>query len=610
MFDCVFTFTATASAATYTVDIIADDASLISCTDAAPNDYSLRGAISNASALGGADTINFDAAVFSIAQTITLAGNGIKSLVINSDLTINGPGANLLTVKGYVGYALPIFEISGGVVGINNLKLTGGFGKSCYDAGSNSNTSCGGGIYMSGGSLNVSGSTISNNDVTAYNFGGGIYIDGGSATTITNSTVSGNIAGFGAGIFVYTGTLNISNSNVSGNTAKNLTSTVTYQCTTYDQCANPPAGTTCDLGTQTCTRTVSNNGRAGGILNWGGGTVNVRNTTISGNIAHGYGNAIDYGGGGIDNRNVLTIENSTVTNNYGQYGGGIHNRGTLNLSNSIVAGNIAPINPDIGGAVTSGDYNLVQNGVALPGTHNITGQDAILGVLTTLNGGPTATMGLLQGSPAINAGDPNFDTTTLPYDQRGAGFARKFGSAIDIGAFEVQPAPSAAVSISGAISYGTVPVGQSKFVSGVLMSATGASSSSVNSDAAGAYLLDNLTSESNYTVTPTKSGNINGITAFDATLVLRCVAAGASCTFTDNQKLAADTNNSNSITAFDATQILRFVAAGAQTTNTGQTGTWKFNLAYRTYNPLSASQSNQNYDAILIGEINGSWIAP
>jgi len=54
------------------------------------------------------------------------------------------------------------------------------------------------------------------------------------------------------------------------------------------------------------------------------------------------------------------------------------------------------------------------------------------------NGGPTFTHALLTGSPAIDAGDPNF-TPPPYYDQRGPGFARVVNGRIDIGAFEVQP---------------------------------------------------------------------------------------------------------------------------------------------------------------------------
>jgi Tol biopolymer transport system component len=163
--------------------------------------------------------------------------------------------------------------------------------------------------------------------------------------------------------------------------------------------------------------------------------------------------------------------------------------------------------------------------------------------------------------------------------------------------------------VAGNVTYGTSPSGQTaKVVSGVTMTASGASSVAASSDSNGAYLLSNLTAGGEHTITASKTGNVNGITPFDATLVLRCVAAGAAgCTLTDNQKLAADTNNSDSITPFDATQILRFVAANQQTSATGQVGNWKFAPDLRTYQPLSTSLSNENYEAILIGEINGSW---
>jgi hypothetical protein len=166
-------------------------------------------------------------------------------------------------------------------------------------------------------------------------------------------------------------------------------------------------------------------------------------------------------------------------------------------------------------------------------------------------------------------------------------------------------------SISGTVSYGTAPIGQSKFVSVVLMSAAGTPSGTASTNSFGAYLLENLTTNNNYTVTPSKTGNINGISPFDATLILRCVAAGpTNCTLTDNQKIAANTNGDNSISPFDATLILRFVAANAQTANTGQVGNWKFNPVSRNYTPLTGSLSNEHYEAILIGEVNGSWIAP
>ena len=78
----------------------------------------------------------------------------------------------------------------------------------------------------------------------------------------------------------------------------------------------------------------------------------------------------------------------------------------------------------------------------------------------------------------------------------------------------------------------------------------------------------------------------------------------------ENQRIAADTNNDNSITPFDATLILRFVAANGQTTATGQIGTWKFIPNLRNYNAMLISLAGENYNAILIGEVNGDWTPP
>jgi hypothetical protein len=57
------------------------------------------------------------------------------------------------------------------------------------------------------------------------------------------------------------------------------------------------------------------------------------------------------------------------------------------------------------------------------------------------NGGPTPTIALLAGSPALHAGDPSAQSVTGPFDQRGQGFFRVINDTIDIGAFEVQPPP-------------------------------------------------------------------------------------------------------------------------------------------------------------------------
>jgi hypothetical protein len=88
--------------------------------------------------------------------------------------------------------------------------------------------------------------------------------------------------------------------------------------------------------------------------------------------------------------------------------------------------------------IISDGYNLTSDDGAsyLNGPRDQINTDPQLGLLQD-NGGPTFTHALLPGSPAIDAGDPNFVPPPL-YDQRGPGFDRVRGDRIDIGSFEVQ----------------------------------------------------------------------------------------------------------------------------------------------------------------------------
>jgi hypothetical protein len=168
----------------------------------------------------------------------------------------------------------------------------------------------------------------------------------------------------------------------------------------------------------------------------------------------------------------------------------------------------------------------------------------------------------------------------------------------------------APLTIGGTVSYGNTPMNQpQKFVADVLLTTSGASVVSDSTDAGGIYLLENLTANGEYTVTPTKTGNVNGISPSDATMVLRHVAANGQGpnVLNPNQILAADANGDGNITPFDATLILRYIAAGTSNANTGQVGNWKFDPASRPYKPLNNSVSGENYIAILIGEVNGNW---
>lgn len=199
-------------------------------------------------------------------------------------------------------------------------------------------------------------------------------------------------------------------------------------------------------------------GFGGGIGNEANAVLNVINSTISGNMADS--------GGGIENFGTATVVHSTVTNNTADFvGDGIDNGGTLTINNSIVAGNgDDDVSNQFG--TTVGTHNVIGNGVGLTDISNgsdgnrvgTSGAplDPMLGTLSD-NDGPTQTHALLDGSPAINAGDPTAvagQGDTPAFDQRGNGFSRVLNDQIDIGAFESDLLPvmaTTSVTLDGGV---------------------------------------------------------------------------------------------------------------------------------------------------------------
>jgi hypothetical protein len=198
----------------------------------------------------------------------------------------------------------------------------------------------------------------------------------------------------------------------------------------------------------------------GGISNETG-TLNVANSTISNNFAPIFGN----GPGIFNNGGTLNVTNSTISNNSatvgdsGMNGGGILNGGTANVRSSIIALNTATTSaPDVIGSFASAGFNLIGKRDGSTGFTTATTDQTgtIASPLNPMlepggprnNGGPTRTIALLVGSPAIDKGASNGLTGNLTTDQRGAGFQRTFdnlaipnassGNGTDIGAFERQ----------------------------------------------------------------------------------------------------------------------------------------------------------------------------
>lgn len=177
-------------------------------------------------ALSG-DTITFAATLN--GKTIVL-DNGLD---VAKSLTIEGPGAQLLTISG--NHKFPVFEINiqseeigsatisgvtitagknSGIENYDNLTLT-----NCTISGNYSSYGGGGIANLAGATLTLNNSTVSGNSTAAsdaYNVGGGIYNRG--TAILNNSTVSGNYSATAGGIHnLHSLTLN--NSTVSGNSA-------------------------------------------------------------------------------------------------------------------------------------------------------------------------------------------------------------------------------------------------------------------------------------------------------------------------------------------------------------------------------------------------------
>ena len=186
--------------------------------------------------------------------------------------------------------------------------------------------------------------------------------------------------------------------------------------------------------------TFSNNkatvGGAGGIYNVAGATLTVYNSAFSNNTASGISGI----GGGIYNESTatLTIYNSTFSGNSAGWGSDIYNQGTLNMTNTILAnsGGSEDCYNDSSDVIATNTNNLIEtNGPSghMCGTPALTG-DPMLGALAD-NGGPTQTFAMQPGSPAIDTGDKATCNASPVSNLDQRGFSRN-GTSCDIGSYE------------------------------------------------------------------------------------------------------------------------------------------------------------------------------
>lgn len=407
----------------------------------------LRAAITEANASAGADTINLPAGTYNTSSSLTIT-SPVSIVGENTDTTIidANDSARVFFISTSQPVSMSGFTIQGGNAGTSGLgggiyiNSNGDVTLQAMNVNNNkANSGCGIGSGSPINQLTISNSVIENNSgITggsgpSTSLGGGLRLSQG-AVTITDSTIRGNTADFGGGINFISAVLTLHNTTVSGNT-----STVGFNV---------------------------NGGLGGGGLHVGSGssaTLIAINSTISGN------QAISSGAGMYIARGTASLYNTTITNNLADsdndgvgFGGGVivGSSGGLEISNSIIAGNLSNTNssPDCNGySITSLGYNIVNNNstcIFTAGTgdqigDNVTPINPLLGQLAD-NGGPTQTHQLLNGSPAIDGGNPSDCTdnvgAAINTDQRGGTRPLDGGSGTaicDAGAYETNPYPTA-----------------------------------------------------------------------------------------------------------------------------------------------------------------------
>jgi hypothetical protein len=391
---------------------------------------------------------------------------------------------------------------TGGGGGNGGSDGTGGNG----GGGGNGGNGFGGAIYNLGVLL-LTNSTFANN--TANGGNGGSGGTNGTGVGISYSG-GGGTGGFGNGAGIYNlGTATIANCTFSQNTARSQNSLPAGGPPQKGNGnglagANGPnsmGGGICNLGTET----IVNSTFDGNTVAAGNGAGGGPGSSDGGNGGNG-GNGGSAIGGGIYNAGSTGVTNCTFANGAatggtgGAAGSGPSGKGGANGAGS--GGNIATASGTFilknsilaspaGGACASGAITDFGNNIssdvtpAFSTTNSHSNLDPLLGGLDN-NGGPTLTMPLLIGSPAIDA---IFDSSAPAFDQRG--FVRPFGSLSDIGAFEYGSSTSLFL-VSGHVTLGAMAF------PGVTIQA---GNSFVVSSSNGGYSFL-LASNGNYTVTP------------------------------------------------------------------------------------------------------------
>jgi CSLREA domain-containing protein len=361
-----------------------------------------------------------------------------RTLIINKNVTIDGPNAKCITISGRKAVRVFLVEQDSHLT-IKNLAISDGRAK-----GARGEDGEGGGLYNNGGIVTIINCIFAGNKA-----------EGGKGEHNHNQGAGGN--GRGGAVFAYVGTVHLINSTLTDNKAVGRRGSNGVRISSASSITVPDVG-------------AGGHGMGGALFSTG--RVFLVNSTFSHNravadhggyssetqkdpniISHRIGQSGNGYGGAIYNSYDMQISNCTFTQNGvssrkfgigaakqagGVRGGAIYNGNRLKIKNTIVANSQAGGNCGGSGLMISEGYNLDSDGTCnLTGSGDLRKVDPKLKSLKN-NGGATLTHALEFDSPAIGGGDPagctDHEEAIISTDQRGC--KRPWGNRCDIGAFE------------------------------------------------------------------------------------------------------------------------------------------------------------------------------
>ena len=302
-------------------DLLADDGG---------DGISLREAIIAANQTAGHDTIILTSETYELSETNTLDEEFFGDLDVSDDLTIIGTSPNATTIKGASGFR--VFEVTGGVLTLENLAITGGQA---------SGNQAGGGIFVANGAT-LSATRVSVHDNQAED-GGGIFVDNGGLLSLKFASIYSNDAtDEGAGIYIGdSGPITIEDSEFYDNSAAD---------------------------------------KGGAIHIDNKAIVSITNSSFHDNNADKKGGAIS-----AEKDSQVDVTGSTISANSSEKGGGLFVKGTLNLSASTVAynqgtnANGAGIYEEGNGGLVTVYSSILADNLAKDGIENAHGDVVSLG---------------------------------------------------------------------------------------------------------------------------------------------------------------------------------------------------------------------------------------